>query len=378
MTDRQKALLFGFVLAAVTVAMGEMALRTMQYFVSGVSPTTLLPGYRESRFQLSPFLVFGPRIDWQIPGKPNPETAYFNTQGFRTRERVGTKAAGEFRIIALGGSTTEEVWTEDGTHWPLWAEREIRKTGVEARVYNSGMSAYTSAHTLIRLAFDVLDYEPDVVLVMDSVNDLTVNYRAAVAGEPVDGHYRVPFAQKAFTNDVDQGDIVLSRLWRAVSLRIAGTREIVMPQQYDISAGLRYFKRNLASLHALAESRGSRLVLLTMPSCDSEAVYRQVERDGRLGLSPPFPQDFDRFKRDFAAYNEAIREVGAARGVTVIDMNRLLGGSQNLFADVVHYNAAGSKRFGELLAAELSPLIKEAAVSQTPAALADERRQEQR
>jgi lysophospholipase L1-like esterase len=369
---------FGLIMTLVTLAFCEVALRAAQYYFSGTSPTTLLPGYRESRFQLSPFLVFGPRINWQIPGKPNPDTAYFNGQGFRTRELVGAKPAGEFRIIALGGSTTEEVWTEDGLHWPLWAEREIRKSDPGVRVYNSGMSAYTTAHSLIRLAFDVLDYEPDVVLVMHNINDLTVNYRAAIAGLPVDGHYRVPFAQKAFTNDMDQGDIVLSRLWHSASLRLAGRSDIVVPPQYDISTGLRYFKRNLVSLHALAQSSGSRLVLLTMPVCDSEVVYRKVEHDGRLGLSPPLPQDFERFNRDFAAYNEAIREVGAARGVTVIDMNRLLGGSQEWFADIVHYNAAGSKRFGELLATQLSPLIREPIVSRTTGLLTNERHREAR
>ena len=90
----------------------------------------------------------------------------------------------EFRIITLGGSTTEDVWTEDGLHWPLWLERALKTPDLNARVYNTGMSAYTTAHSLVRLEFDVLDYQPDLVIVMHNVNDLVVNYYSAVLKQP--------------------------------------------------------------------------------------------------------------------------------------------------------------------------------------------------
>lgn len=46
------------------------------------------------------------------------------------------------------------------------------------RVYNAAVSAYSTAHSLIRLEFDILQYERDLVIVMHNVNDLTVNYFA--------------------------------------------------------------------------------------------------------------------------------------------------------------------------------------------------------
>jgi lysophospholipase L1-like esterase len=107
-------------------------------------------------------------------------------------------------------------------------------------------------------------------------------------------------------------------------------------------------------------------VLLTMPACNSEAVYRKVVLDGHRGTSPPFPESFDRFKADFGAYNAAIRQVGAETGVAVVDMNQLFGGDEQFFADVVHYNAKGSQRFGELAAGALAPMVN--AQSGAPAA----------
>lgn len=360
MTDTTKwAALCGLVLA-LTFGLGEISLRLAQWAFGGTSPTTLLPGYRDRRFQLSPFLVFGPRINWQIGGRPNPEFAYFNKQGFRTQGLVGTKPTAEIRIVAIGGSTTEDVWNEEGLHWPLWLERELRViTSADVRVYNTGMSAYTSAHTIVRLALDVLDYEPDFVIVMHNVNDLVVNYRAAIRGEPVDSHYLVAYGEKRMTGDVTEADIVISRLAHAVSRRLEALRQPdeIVPEGYDISAGLVHFTRNLRTIEALTTSRGSELILLTMPLCSSESVYRTVEFHGRRQFSAALPADFEAFKHDFGRYNGAVMSVAEGQAVTAVDMAALFGGDQEYFSDFVHYNSKGSRRFGELLADQIAPVI---------------------
>ena len=369
MTDRGKYVVFAGILAVVTFTVAEVALRGLQYLQAGTRVTAFLPQHRETRFKLSPFLVFGPRLDWQIPGKRYPEHAYFNSQGFRTREIVGAKSPSEFRIIAIGGSTTEDVWTEDGLHWPLWLERELRGAGLAGvRVYNAGMSAYSSAHTLIRLAFDVLEYEPDMVIVMDNINDLTVNYHAAIAGTPVDAHYRVKFGGKRHTADIDESDVVVSRVAHSIRARLQGQREVTVPDTYDISAGRDYFRRNLTNTHALLSTRGVALVLLTMPSCSAEAVYRQVEFHGRRQFSDPLPS-FARFQRDFASYNDVVRSVAQQRNAMLVDMARLFGADQQYFSDFVHYNAAGSQRFGTLLAGALAPAVRAQLARPAPAAL---------
>jgi len=160
----------------VTFLACEVTLRAYQRIARGLPMTTLLPLKQENLFPLSPFLVFGPRIDWQIPDRTRPELARFNAQGIRMQGELGAKQTGEYRIFALGGSTTENIWNELGIHWPLVLECELRASGHEGvRVYNTAMSAYTTAHSLVRLQFDVMDYEPDMVIVMHNINDLSVN-----------------------------------------------------------------------------------------------------------------------------------------------------------------------------------------------------------
>ena len=63
------------------------------------------------------------------------------------------------------------------------------------------MAAYATPHTLVRLQLDLLEYDPDLVLVMHAVNDLTVAYDAAHVGSEVDGHYAAKYSQPGFTGE---------------------------------------------------------------------------------------------------------------------------------------------------------------------------------
>ena len=372
MTDRGKSLLLGLATLLACFLLAEVGLRTYQRIAKGVPFFTPLPGYRPTRFAISPFLVHGPRRDWQIEGRDAPETSYFNDQGFRTLERLGPKPPGEIRIIALGGSTTENAWNTEGTHWPLELERELRRAGHGGvRVYNGGMSAYSSAHSLVRLAQDALHYDPDLVLVMHNVNDLTVNYHAVLTGQLFDHNYLVKYGKKSLTGEIDSGDVVLSRVWAAVSSRLGGSISqdpAVFPDDYSTDAGLDVFRRHLVSLDAVARAHGAELVLLTMPvSRDLDVyAYTQAHQVGRIDRLPPR----ERFLADFDRYNEAIRQVGRDRGIRVVDMAALFPEDDGLFADVVHYTAEGLRRFGRTLAPRLAPALVASSAAGTPGASA--------
>lgn len=337
--------------------MAEFTLRVYQRIAGGVPVMSLIPKYSEARFQLSPFLVFGPRVDHQLPGKTWPELAYFNEQGLRTDETVGPKDPDEFRILAVGGSTTENVWNEAGIHWPLALECALRDHGrPHVRVLNAGMSAYTTAHSLIRLQFDLLDLDPDLVLVMHNINDLSVAYAAHRAGAPVDGHYSVKYADPVFTGVVSEDDVVVSRLSWTLGNRLGGSSdaESDLLEGYDLETAERVFRRNLETIKTVVESRGSEVSLITMPY---SAVLADAHRDA---TSQPGITDIpavDSFEADMRRYNQAILDVAGERG---IDMAGLFGESRHDFVDVVHYSTRGVTRFGQLLAPMLIDKIPEA------------------
>jgi len=352
-----RALAFGALLA---FAAGEIGLRVWHRVAAGTPFLAFLPGWHQRTFPLSPFLVFGPRVDWQLEGKASPETSYWNAQGFRTHETLGPRPPGEVRVIALGGSTTEDVWNDAGIHWPLVVEERIHAAGRDdVRVYNAAMSAYTTAHTLVQLELDVLPYQPDLVLVMHNVNDLLVVYSAATQGRPLDSSYHVKYAHKSLTGYKDESDVVVSRLVSFVRDRWA--RLFPPPprpplQDYDLQAGLRIFERNLRSTIAVARANGAEVVLVTMPASRTEARFEVVDSLSRQGLLDSNPSH-ERFLEDFDRYNDAVRRVGAECNAPVIDAAALLPADDALFADLVHTTTAGVRAMGDVVAAELLPLL---------------------
>ena len=356
MTRRKLIILTTLFLTGTVFLVTEVGLRIYQQIANGIPFTSFLPGYKETRFPLSPFLVFGPRVNWQIPHKKFPQHAYFNSQAFRTPDPVGKKTKDEYRIITLGGSTTEDLWNDEGIHWPLVLEQELHRRGYKSvRVLNTGMSAYTTAHSLIRYEFDVVEHEPDMIIVMHNINDLLVNYFAARDQQEVDPHYKVLYGNKSYTGEIGNEDIVFSRVVHSVASRLKRwqntSAKLTIPDS-DISRGRIFFKRNLTNLVRLTRANGTVPVLLTMPIAKSQRIFDGTVKDNR-----PYPR-YERFLQDFSSYNQAVREVGKELGATVIDMNTLFADNDDYFADFVHYSTKGSRAFGAVLSAHIVNQIR--------------------
>lgn len=351
----------------VLAALGEVGLRLWQRITGHVPLFTFLPAhYADRTFPNNPFLVFGPRINYQLEGKQHPELAYYNHQGFRTRDTIGPRSAGEYRIIALGGSTTEDANTVSGSHWPFTLQQALAGYGrTDVRVLNAAMAAYATGHSLVQLEFDVLQYQPSLIVLMHNINDLTVNYYAARFGRTVDQAYHVKYGRKDYTSVLSDDDVVISRLWHSVSVRVRdlvrGVPHGAIGDSIGIDDGLRAFERNLVSTVEVARAHGADVLLLTMPASRSRATYDSTRARARGGDPGYFPS-FDRFIRDFEAYNAAVRRVGASVGACVVDMDALmLGHDEEYFVDVVHYSDSGSAAFGRALAIEVAPLLPAAA-----------------
>ncbi len=59
----------------------------------------------------------------------------------------------------------------------------------------------------------------------------------------------------------------------------------------------------------------------------------------------------------YARFNQAIREVGKANGVQVIDLAALIPQDRQYLYDVVHLNTRGSRLAAQLISERLQPLV---------------------
>ncbi len=134
--------------------------------VGGASPKEALPP--DSPWQV-PFFRYKksvPNMRWGIPG-----TCHLNNVGFRGKDVQTPKPPGLYRIICLGGSTTEEGSSDDTTY-PALLEKQLTAAfpGNPIEVVNCGISGMNTAAHLMRFA-DYLALEPDLILVYEGVND---------------------------------------------------------------------------------------------------------------------------------------------------------------------------------------------------------------
>lgn len=108
-----------------------------------------------------------------------------NALGLRSGP-LGPKQAGEFRILALGESTTFGVGVPDRLAYPQRLESLLHESGVcpRCRVINAGVSAWSSFQSRRYLETRGLALQPDLVLVYHEINDyMPASFRNAGQSE---------------------------------------------------------------------------------------------------------------------------------------------------------------------------------------------------
>lgn len=286
--------------------------------------------FREDRLSSPFFLTY----ETPPPAYDEDGAAWFHHgRGPVSRE----KPAGVQRVLTLGGSTTvnRRAAEQDGRDYASWLEDSLNAAHAEEsfEVLNCGGDAFSSAHSLVNLQLRLLELQPDTVVVMHNVNDLTANYYGGGAEPDYANKYLQPFYMNPMlvAGTSVKGFLNQSRLLAATGL-LGGFDQGEFELEVDVTDGLRYFQRNLRAIGELCAREGIELILLTQPSQMREVPY----------------YDLAHFQR----YNRAIADVAEELGCRSIDMHARFGSDPAFFVDEFHYSPAGVQRFGELLAAE--------------------------
>lgn len=324
----------------------------------------------------SPFLIFGPNINKDVE-QDNGEESHWNSQGFRLDYDLPLeKSENEYRIIALGGSTTEQ-YNGMNIHYPqeaskiLNSDEEIDK---DINIINSGKSAYSSAQSLIRLQFDILPFQPDMVTVMHNINDLNVNF---FPYEDLRNNYANKYLYKNYANPYGPEDSFLRNM-RVLTFGYQSLLNIknnffsnkVKTEEGDIINTMRYsdkpielkseevFRNNLIAMAEIAKVHNIKLVLMSQPAIfKPENIALSFGHNSLMNKDILYPNDED-WQRLFEEYNSVIEEVANSQGVYFIDMYNLMGHDEKYFKDMVHYTSEGVEKFSEIYAQELKNIIK--------------------
>lgn len=213
-------------------------------------------------------LALPPNLDYKLeisgdamPGFVGVQHVTTDEMGFRTTKKIEyTKKGTALRIFTIGGSTTEEIYTDNSKTWSALLEANLAKRlGTEVEVINTGFAGLRAIHHL-RMLEHISRYKPDAVVFLMGINDWNHHIKAAIQAQTAVAATPSPGSDKGGGNlqSVTQPttplaqkfDITRSLLWKSIQ-RFVG-KELVIKND-----GSYYYLQN----HSVNRSDWRRLTL---------------------------------------------------------------------------------------------------------------------
>jgi lysophospholipase L1-like esterase len=301
---------------------------------------------------------------------------------------------GSYRLLAIGGSTTECLFLDEGEAWPALLEQQ---SGGALWVGNVGRSGHRSLDHWALLMDFVPRLDLDGLLILAGVNDLLAllsqpGRPPSDFGLPPQGQwgrgdvrrlasfdhrpYRLmPWrASPLITVDLLRHHL-LKRLFPPAEFKLQGRIEAAgahytrwraawlaapllpytSPDELpNFAAALAIYADNLRAITQAAQEQGLTLVWLTQPSVWSNELDPAFEAYLWMGFQGPLETPQARYQPGLLAqamtrYNAVMRQVCAETGAHCIDLATALGPDPTYFYDDVHLNEAGARRVAEIL-----------------------------
>lgn len=301
----------------------------------------------ERELSVYPYRIFGWDMYREINGVPYIASVHGELYPF-------TKPENTFRIVAFGGSTTrQEV---DGVHYPLRLQQLLQERYPEKHieVINVGNDAYATTHLITLLAFDVISWSPDFIILSENANDLSVGYfpqdYLPDYSNKYGNEFYLPQYEKRFT--------VANVLFHESSSYwfLKGKVDMLFSTQNNREAPRKsygaqpprntenLFRRNVTTFVSIAKKYNIPVVLATQPmNSDAAEVWDFILR-GRsytdVAVFPPFEEHRLHHQR----FNEILKEVAAKEGVYTLDNDAAFGGDPKFFIDTIHYTKEGIEK----------------------------------
>lgn len=280
----------------------------------------------------------------------------------------------DLTLAFLGGSTTECTYVDENLRFPYLAGRLIEaQTHLKVNAYNAGRSGNNTLHCLNILLNKVVNLKPDIVVLMENINDLAIlmyektYWNTNPSRSPI--QEKLPNF-KTVGQDLRQmfytvRDLTFPNLARAAKGLFHSDRKgradefkNVRGQKISIDQDLivREYTLNLQTFINICRARGITPVLMTQASRmtdNPDPLIKKMMHNLEVSQGITYAE----FKGAFDRLNQTMREVGAKNGVLVIDLAREIPPVKENIADVAHYNDQGSRLVAAQIAAQLIPVI---------------------
>lgn len=306
-----------------------------------------------------------------MPGVSGPSRYRINSLGVRGDEPALT---GRYRVLCIGGSTTECLYLDQAETWPHLVQEELRVAAGEERgwVGNAGFSGYATPEHLEFLRHSGLVPKMDCAVFLVGFNDFARALKESPPPAPF-FHARMKIKPRLLTSNLSN---LVSATAQAVRHRMtAASIEVEDPVgrnyverrrrrlQADVSddvpalaAAADEFEQRLEEIVSESRERGLQVLLVTQPvlwgaalsPAEIDLLWMGERKDGSFVSPAALRREIDRFA-------ERVEAVAARRGVQLVDLGEM-SGDPRYFYDDCHFNEVGAAEAARRIARGLLEL----------------------
>jgi lysophospholipase L1-like esterase len=276
-----------------------------------------------------------------------------------------------YRILCVGGSTTECLYLDDAKTWPSRLMRTLNESQPGVWVGSVGRSGTTAPHHVLLLERLPEARRADCWVVLCGINDFGQQFRGVYAETAANAfgltfRYRRPGPGSPFRRPL-QRNLYTFALIETLRKRLETTLRGANAGVYqDVKAGwiqeqqelrqneqkvavdcraqwVEEYEAQLTKIVELARQQGKRLVFLTQPTLWSEQMDETANRLTLGGqLSDGRYVDNVSRSRGMERYNQAMRDLAARAGIELVDLAAKLPKTTDVFYDDCHFNENGA------------------------------------
>jgi len=325
-----------------------------------------------------------------MPGISGDSNFYTNSNGVRGDEFT---AQDTYRIMAIGGSTTECSYLDQPETWTNLLQETLNRDTRNQKVWvgNAGLSGTTTRHHLVAMQYLPLrEMKINAVILLIGINDLSVRLSRDKDYDPnflekpevkkellyrtFSGTYHLypedPFYKRtALWQMLRQAKQMLSMehledeggriyiTWRE-HRRGASEMRDTLP---DLSSALAEYARNVNMIIDLAQEKSVRPILMTQPTMWRAGLPRDLDALLWLGGIGDFQKESGKpyysvtaLERAMKAYNDTLLRVCRERSLECLDLASLLAKDTTVFYDDAHFNESGARKVAEAISKFMS------------------------
>lgn len=362
-TSRKKVLLT-FVLVLLLLLFTE-------WFVQKYNIIVHDQPYYLTEANIHPFLQYSLK---ELNNQQNSQL-HIDEQGFRGENVEKAKPKNTYRIFILGGSTVFNSTTPYELSFPRLIEKQLQKEYPTYRieVLNAGRDGYTSEHSLIQYLFDIRDYHPDLIILLQGINDLYYScnspgltngpyesdysnnlgvlaniaktYSASLSPVYVNIHFRTFDLLSHFLRYNFYSDITIPLIAKEQSQfpfgKSAKPEEMAYPSLGAFTRNTNYLVRNITE-------DNTKLILLNQPYSYTEGSKKTFYMQQNCLTQDKYPS-VESLMQGITLFNNQTNVIAKANDIPFIDVASQMPKTSIYFTDDVHFTEKGNDRVAQVL-----------------------------